>query len=148
MLSFIDCKLCVIKQVHKEFMSGLDVIITSDFCEVFPIPNLRIFKSKPSKFNIFGINFWHENIKCYESINILNRFWTLSQTTKDITFINKFCYRKPPINITLPHLFYINAKIIQHNKNIFENTSSETFAFFCKMFILKHVPFILDYQQY
>jgi hypothetical protein len=116
MLSFIDCKLRVIKQVHKEFMSGLDVIIIGDFYQTFLVWKLWIFKSKLGGFNILGIKIWHENTKCYEFINILNRFWTLSQTTKDINFINKNCYRIPPINNTLPHLFYINAKIIQHNK--------------------------------
>jgi hypothetical protein len=38
MLSFIDCRLLVINQVHQFFMSGLDVIImTSDFFQVPPI---------------------------------------------------------------------------------------------------------------
>jgi hypothetical protein len=31
MLTFIDCRLCVIKQVHNEFMGGFDVIMTCDF---------------------------------------------------------------------------------------------------------------------
>jgi hypothetical protein len=33
---------------------------------------------------------------------------------------------QPPIDNLLPHLFYINVKIIQHNKNMF----GETFTFF------------------
>jgi len=32
----------------------------------------------------------------------------------------------------LPHLFYTNAKTIQHNKNIFEKTFGETFTFFAQ----------------
>jgi hypothetical protein len=66
-----------------------------------------------------------------EFINILNRFQTSSQIIKDINFINKLCYKKPPIN-NLPHLFYINVITIQHNKKIFENTYGETFAFFAQ----------------
>jgi hypothetical protein len=31
MLSFIDRRVRIIKQVHNEFMGGLDVIMTSDF---------------------------------------------------------------------------------------------------------------------
>ncbi len=31
MLTFIDCRLFVIKQVHNQFMSGLDVIMACDF---------------------------------------------------------------------------------------------------------------------
>ncbi len=46
MLSFIDCKLLIINQVHKEFMSGLDVIMTSDFYQVPPIQDSWISKSK------------------------------------------------------------------------------------------------------
>ncbi len=55
-------------------MSRLDVIVTSDFYQAFPIQNLWIFKSKLGRFNILGIDFWDENINCYEFINILNRF--------------------------------------------------------------------------
>jgi hypothetical protein len=33
MLSFIDYKLQIIKQVHNQFMGGIDVIMTSDFCQ-------------------------------------------------------------------------------------------------------------------
>jgi hypothetical protein len=31
MLAFIDCKLCVIKKIHRKFMDGLDVIMTCVF---------------------------------------------------------------------------------------------------------------------
>jgi hypothetical protein len=31
MLTFIDCRIRAIKQVHNQFMGGLDVIMTSDF---------------------------------------------------------------------------------------------------------------------
>lgn len=31
MLTFIDYRLCAIKQVHNQFMSGLNVIMTCDF---------------------------------------------------------------------------------------------------------------------
>jgi hypothetical protein len=44
MLSFIDCKLHVIKHVHKEFMSALDVIMTSDFYQAPIVQDLQIFK--------------------------------------------------------------------------------------------------------
>jgi len=37
MLTFIDCKLCDIKQVHDEFIGGLDVIMTSDFYQIPPV---------------------------------------------------------------------------------------------------------------
>ncbi len=31
MLTFIDCRLCVIKQMRSEFMGGFDAIMTCDF---------------------------------------------------------------------------------------------------------------------
>jgi hypothetical protein len=35
----------------------------------------------------------------------------------------------PPIDTTLPYLFYTNVKTSEHNKNTFKNTLSETFKF-------------------
>jgi len=44
MLSFIDRRLLVIKQVHEKFMSGLDVIMITYFYQVSPIQDSWIFK--------------------------------------------------------------------------------------------------------
>jgi hypothetical protein len=85
MLTFLDCRLCVIKQVHKEFMGGFDVKMTCDFYQIPSVQNSYIFKSKFNGFNILGTHLWQENIKCYELkqiicqndlhfINILNMF--------------------------------------------------------------------------
>ncbi len=62
--SIIECchSLIVDKQVHKEFIGGLDVIMTSDFYQAPPIQDLWIFKLKTDEFNILGTHFWHENI--------------------------------------------------------------------------------------
>jgi hypothetical protein len=46
-------------------MGGLDVIMACYFYQAPPIQDLWIFKSKTNIFDIFGTNFWHENIKCY-----------------------------------------------------------------------------------
>jgi hypothetical protein len=43
MLTFIDCRLCVIKQVHNEFMGGFDVIMTCDFWQAPLVQNSWIF---------------------------------------------------------------------------------------------------------
>jgi len=90
--------------------------------------------------NIVGINFCHENVKCYELkqvigqkftnlINILNRFRTTSHTFEDINFINNFFKKPPPIENTLSHLFDTNTKTTTHNKRIFEKKPNETFKF-------------------
>jgi hypothetical protein len=46
MLSFLDCRLWLIKQVHDDFMGGLDVIISCDFYEASLVWNSWIFKTK------------------------------------------------------------------------------------------------------
>jgi len=66
MLTFIDHKLCVIKQVHNQFMGGLDVIMIRNFYQAPLVRNSWIFKFKTNSLNIFGTNLWHENMKCYE----------------------------------------------------------------------------------
>jgi len=66
MLSFIDYSLCVIKQVHDDFMDGLDVIMSSDFYQAPPIQNSCIFRPRLDGLNIFGTNFWNEHVKYYE----------------------------------------------------------------------------------
>jgi hypothetical protein len=151
MLTFIDHKLHVIKQVHNQFMGGLDVIMTCDFYQIPPLWYSYIFGLKNDGFNILGIMFWCENIKCHELmrqndlhfINILNRFWISSQTNENINFINNICLKPPPMDNALPHLFYTNLKITSHNKIVCEtflfvvqNVYFETCAFHFKLPIL------------
>jgi len=65
-------------------------------------------------------------------INILNRFWITSHTFEDMSFINHICLKTLPIDNILPHLFYTNAKTIEHNKMILKNTLGQTFTFHAK----------------
>lgn len=46
MLTFIDCRLCVIKQMRIEFMAGFDAIMTCDFLQAPLVQNSWIFKQK------------------------------------------------------------------------------------------------------
>jgi len=62
-------------------------------------------------------------------INILNQFRTTSKTHDNINFINQICLKKPPLDTTLPYLFYTNVKTIEHNKKTFQNTLGETYKF-------------------
>jgi hypothetical protein len=66
MLSFIDRKLHIIKQVHNEFMGGLNVIMTSDFYQAPLVRNLWILKPITNTFNIIALNYWLEYVQCYE----------------------------------------------------------------------------------
>jgi hypothetical protein len=82
------------------------------------------------------------------SINILNRFWIASQTFEDIDLMNKLCFKGPPLDNTLPYLFYRNAKITTHNNNVFHTTLDQTFKFLtqeihsdtCPHFKLSTIP--------
>jgi hypothetical protein len=55
-LSFINQTLCIIKQVHNQFMGGLDIIMTNDFYQTPQIIDSWIFKPKLEGFNILGTN--------------------------------------------------------------------------------------------
>jgi hypothetical protein len=65
-------------------------------------------------------------------ISILNRFRTTSQTNEDIHFMNDFCLRPPPLDNTLPNLFYTNLKTHAHNKIVYDKTPSRKFQFLAK----------------
>jgi hypothetical protein len=43
--------------------------------------------------------------------------------------INQICLKKPPLDTTLPYLYYTNAKTTEYNKKTFQNTVGETFKF-------------------
>jgi len=43
--------------------------------------------------------------------------------------MNNNCLRTPPMDTTLPHLFYTNVKTTMRNKNVFQNTLGKTFTF-------------------
>jgi hypothetical protein len=62
-------------------------------------------------------------------INILNRFRTASQTIENIKCMNNNFLKTPLMDNILPYLFYTNVKTTIHNKNVFQNTLSETFTF-------------------
>jgi hypothetical protein len=51
MLFFIDHRLCILKQVHNEFMGGLNVIMTGYFYQALLIQNSWIFKPITNNFN-------------------------------------------------------------------------------------------------
>jgi hypothetical protein len=56
-------------------------------------------------------------------------FWKTSQTFEYIDFINKFCFKTPPLDNTLPYLFYTNAKTTTHKNNVFHTTLGQIFKF-------------------
>jgi hypothetical protein len=90
MLSFLDCRLWVIKQVHDDFMGGLYIIISCDFYKAPLVWNSWIFRPKLNGLDILETKFWNEHVKCYELkesmrqnntnfINIVNQFKQLQK---------------------------------------------------------------------
>jgi hypothetical protein len=51
MLTFIDCKLRILKQVHNEFMGSLDVIMIGEFYQTPSVWDSWIFKQINNIFN-------------------------------------------------------------------------------------------------
>jgi len=74
-------------------------------------------------------------------ISILNRFRIASQTNEDIHFLNDFYLKPPPMDNTLPHLFYTNLKTNAHNKIVYDKTPSKTFKFLIKDIHFETCPF-------
>jgi hypothetical protein len=71
----------VVKQVHNEFMGGLDVIMKGDFYQTPPIWDSWIFKPKIKGYNILGIKFgtkmlnvMNYNRSCDKMMSILSIF--------------------------------------------------------------------------
>jgi len=46
MFTFIDYRLCVIKQVHNKFVGGFDIIMTSEFLSSFSNTKFMNFQIK------------------------------------------------------------------------------------------------------
>jgi hypothetical protein len=124
-------------------MCGRDVIMMGNFYQMPLVQNSWIFSSMTIGFNIITSKFLHENFKCYELqkimrqndvhfISILNRFRIVSQTNEDIHFMNDFYLRSPPMDNTLPQLFYANLKTNAHNKIVYNKTPSKRFKFLAK----------------
>jgi len=62
LLPFINCKLHIIKQVHNEFMGGLDVITIGDFYSAPFVQDSWIFKPITNTFNTMALNYWLEYV--------------------------------------------------------------------------------------
>lgn len=124
MLTFTNKKLHVIKQVHNQFMGGLNKIMTCDFYQTPLVRDSWIFKPKLDGFNILGINCWHRHVKCYElhqvmqqtDIDFIYVFNWFRIATQDISYINNVCLKPTPLYNVLLYLFYTNAKTNAHNK--------------------------------
>ena len=51
-------------------------------------------------------------------IKILNKMRLNEQSTDDIEYINRHCYRPAPVDPLFPYLFYKNKDVQRHNEKI------------------------------
>ena len=51
-----------------------------------------------------------------EFVSILNRIRTCEQTTNNIAYLNKHCYKCPRNDRTFPYRFHLNKDVQQHNE--------------------------------
>ncbi len=69
-----DLRLSIIKQIHNEFMGGLDVIMTNDFYQAPFVRNSWIFKPITNTFNTIALNYyWLKYVQCYELQEVMQQ---------------------------------------------------------------------------
>jgi hypothetical protein len=96
-----------------------------------------MFEKPNENVHVLRLNSCKDNVQCYEVkqvmcqsnkmfIEVLNKFWIASQTSKDIKHINSQSCWWPPTNLTTPYLFYTNIHMQKHNEYVFTQTPSPT----------------------
>jgi hypothetical protein len=62
-------------------------------------------------------------------INILNQFWTTTQSQSNIDTINNQCFCKPLKDPKLTYLFYTNETRLKHNESTFLWNHEDVYLF-------------------
>jgi hypothetical protein len=52
--------------VHDDFIDGLDIIMSNDFCQAPLVWDSWNFRPRLDELNVLGTIFWNEHVKCYE----------------------------------------------------------------------------------
>lgn len=102
--------------------------MTNDFYQVPPIKDKWVSKRLEEGLDALAPSFWHTRVKGYKLVQImqqsdlvffeiLNKFRTISQTAKDIEYINDLYFRLPPKDPTIPRLFYTSI-LVQTDNNM------------------------------
>jgi hypothetical protein len=138
MLDAIDQRLRSIKHFKNKYFLGVYVIVCGDFYQAPPVRDKWVFQKLDDGLNSLAPNFWNDCIKCYELItvmrqndphfiDILNRFRKGTHNITDIHTMNNLCFKQPPNNFTIPHLYYMNKDTLAHNLKVFDNTEGLTY---------------------
>ncbi len=140
LLKFTNLQLRSVKRVHTKFFGNIYVIITSDFYQIQFFCDIGLFKINMNNNDSLARIFWMEKIKCYELkqvmrqndeqfINILNKFWTTTQSQSNIDTINSQCFCKRLKDLELPYLFYRNEIRLKHDKSTFSWNDGDVYLF-------------------
>ncbi|XP_059070801.1 uncharacterized protein LOC131860407 [Cryptomeria japonica] len=136
-LRYIDKRLRDIMQTPTTPFGGLDTIFCGDLYQALPVLDSIIFENKPTATDLLPYNFWIDNVKCYPLtktmrqkdetfIYILNKMRVAAQTSDDIDYLNQHCLKQPPVDPTLPHLFYRKVDVHNHNNKMLTKLPGET----------------------
>jgi hypothetical protein len=140
MFNVIDDRLRSIKHIQNKFFNGVDIMMTCDFYQTPFMKDSWIFQNIKNNVNALTPNFWQIYVQCYELnkvmrwfdmvfTQILNKFHIVTNSIKDIEFINSIFNRQPSKIFIILYLFYINKLVQKHNENVFTNTLGPTFIF-------------------
>ncbi|XP_059067636.1 uncharacterized protein LOC131858419 [Cryptomeria japonica] len=136
-LRYVDKRLCDRMQTPTTAFGGLDTIFCGDLYQALPIIDSIIFENKPTSTEFLPYNFWIDNVKCYPLtktmrqkdetfISILNKIRVAAQTSYDIDYLNQHCLKEPPVDPTLPNLFYKKADVDKHNNKMLTKLPGDT----------------------
>lgn len=120
------------------YFGGVDIIFCVDFYQAQPIQDSLIFENPIINKENIPYNFLKDMVTCYQLqttmrqknvlfISILNKMQTNSQTNYEIEYVNKKCFRQPPIDPTFPYLFHTNKLVNLHNQRMLFIVHSEPF---------------------
>ena len=84
--------------------------------------------------------FWLENVLSFELhtvvrqtnqhfISVLNRTRVGKKFYQDLSYLNMTCYKTPPNNSQLPHLFHRNSIVDEHNKRMLNFLPTHLYVF-------------------
>ena len=132
----IDKRLRQILHMPTCHFANIDVIFLGDLYQAQPVKDSMIFESPKLDKNVIPYDFWKQNIKCYQLktamhqkdthfVTVLNRIRLNEQSKEDIDYINKNCFRPPPLDPQFPYVFYRNKDVQSHNTKMLSLTHGE-----------------------
>ncbi|XP_070548510.1 uncharacterized protein [Ptychodera flava] len=137
LFNFINLRLQQIKGNNQPF-GGVSMITVGDLFQLKPVMDGWIFKDLTTNYGPLATNLWKEYFTMHELTEImrqkddlhfaqlLNRLREGNHTEQDITELEQHVIHQTnqPNNKCTPYLYMTNHKVIEHNNEVFRNTST------------------------